>query len=87
MIIEIEIDIDETDKIETCKFGQTCLKNFDLSLCCTINREGEGYLVVTPVSTFKSSNCSFVREMPLEGEETHVCTCPVRLKIYKKYKV
>lgn len=69
----------------TCKFGEKCLEEFDSSLCCEIIREGEDYLVVSPVSTFKSTNCSFVKLIRYKNSTHHICTCPIRLEIYRKY--
>ena len=68
-----------------CKFGQKCLETFDNSLCCEILREDKDFLVVSPVSTFKSTNCSFVKLVKSGESEHHICTCPIRLEIFRKY--
>ena len=85
--MKVEIDIECSNKPTTCKFAQTCLNKFDSSLCCEIIREGSHDLFVSPVSTFKSSNCSYLRQIEFDGRDVHTCSCPVRMEIYRKYTI
>lgn len=85
--MEVAIDIESINSSASCKFGQKCLEEFNSSLCCEIMKEGSSYLFVTPVSTFKSSNCTFVRKIKHDNQDVNICTCPVRLNIYQKYNI
>jgi len=85
--MEVTMDIDISNKAELCKFGQKCLEGFDYSSCCTINKADENYLFVTPVSTFKSQNCSYIRKIRKDDVETHICTCPIRMEIFLKLSI
>jgi hypothetical protein len=85
--MKIEIGKEHSDRTKTCKFDQKCLEEFDSSLCCNIIKEGPHYLLVDPVSTFKSSNCSYIRQIKNDDQEVQICSCPVRLEIFKKYKI
>lgn len=84
--MKVEIDGEHYSRSKTCHFDHKCLEEFDSSLCCNITGEGSHYLFVDPVSTFKSSNCSYKRQIKSEDKEVQICSCPVRLEIFKKYK-
>jgi len=85
--MKVDIDIGIINNTETCKFGNKCLEEFDTSLCCDILTEGSNYLFVSPVSTFKSSNCSYIREVRQDDRQAYICTCPLRLEIFRKYNL
>lgn len=85
--MKVEFGIEITNMAVACKFGQRCLEEFDSSLCCEITKEGSNFLYVTPVSTFKSSNCKYVRLIKVDEQKVHICTCPLRFKIYQKYRI
>ncbi len=75
-------DIEKNINTSPCKFSRKCLENFDTALCCTVQGTEEGLLIIEPVSSFKSSNCSYKREIRHDTGTTHICTCPVRRAIY-----
>ena len=85
--MKIDIDIENSNNTTACRFAHTCLGNFDRSLCCEIIREGDNVLIVSPVSTFKSSNCSYVEKVKVDNRAIHVCSCPVRLEIFRKHQI
>ena len=76
------IDQEIINKAKSCEFGQQCLKDFDDSLCCEIIDREVNSLLIKPVSTFKSENCSFLKIIKQDDKDVHVCSCPVRLEIY-----
>jgi len=85
--MKVEIDEEHSKRTTTCKFDQKCLEEFDSSLCCNILKKGPHYLFVKPVSTFKSSNCSYMQKIKNDDQEMQICSCPVRLEIFRKYKI
>lgn len=85
--MKVEIDIESSNRTRTCRFAQKCLEDFDKSWCCKIIKEGSHYLIVSPVSTFKSSNCSYIRQIKDDEQNIHICSCPVRLAIFRKYNI
>lgn len=85
--MKVDIDIEHFNRTKTCRFAKKCLEDFDSSLCCEIIKECTHYLIVSPVSTFKSSNCSYIRQIKADDNDVHVCSCPVRLAIFRKYKI
>ncbi len=80
-----KIDIGKTNHALSCKFSMTCMEDFDASLCCDIIQERSHDLIVSPVSTFKSSNCSYLETVISDGQEMTICYCPVRIEIFRKY--
>ncbi|GAB4345149.1 MAG: hypothetical protein Kow0089_22080 [Desulfobulbaceae bacterium] len=82
--MKVDIDIGSSDAASNCRFDHICMKDFESSLCCDIVGEEEYFLLVRPVSTFKSANCSYRRRVEHEGREVDICTCPVRMLIYRK---
>ncbi len=83
-IMTQDIDKKTIEQAKSCKFSQTCLKKFDSSLCCDILEEGKDCLMVKPVSTFKSENCSFCQEIKKDKNNVHICTCPIRIELYRQ---
>ena len=81
----IEIDIGKINQTLSCKFSKACLKKFDVSLCCEIIQERSHDLIVSPTSTFKSSNCSYSRVINDNNQEVTICYCPIRIEIFREY--
>lgn len=80
----LKIDKDIIDQIKTCNFGKKCLEGLDSALCCDVVKVCSTFLVVKPISSFKSCNCSHCHQINKEGVDIHICSCPMRLKLYRK---
>ncbi len=85
--MKIDVDIECSNRTTNCKYDQKCLEDFDNSLCCEIVRESSNYLLVSPVSTFKSTYCSYIRMIESDDKEIPICCCPIRIEIYRKYNI
>lgn len=84
--MKIDIAIESIDKAVNCRFGNLCLEKFDSTLCCEIEKETSHTLIVRPVSSFKSTNCTYRKTIQADDREVNICLCPVRIAIYRKYK-
>lgn len=81
----LNIDKDIIDKAKNCIFAKMCLENFDSTLCCDIVEQCTAFLVVKPTSSFKSSNCLYCNTINNDGTDVHICSCPVRIELYKEF--
>lgn len=81
-----KIDQETTDSVTSCAFAKKCLECFNDALCCTVIEKRTNFLIVEPVSLFKSNNCTFKNIVKINDEDVHICTCSVRAKMYKNQK-
>jgi hypothetical protein len=80
-----EVDQEITDQVEEkCHNLKACLSG-NMSFCCTVKRVGEDGLVMEPFTSLAFSNCPQSYKDKNEDPGLHVCTCPVRKEIYRKY--
>lgn len=69
-----------------CPEGRVCLTG-DRSHCCTCSvKQDEGdYLIIEHPENVKSPLCPYSKKVKGKESNFYVCSCPVRMEIFRKY--